>query len=363
MRHRLLCLPKPSRLDTRHFGPLIPATFVDQVHHIMSFVEAVKNPERSRSYFAIGLLLGLFVPLILGEAYVRVRPPVDIQEYLGESSPLTGIYRPDAALGVDYRSIGEYRPYEAPRFSEIEPLNTAEPTWLFFGNSFARGLSMTAREAMASHRILFFRESKDRLHMRIAQARMLLANGLKPERMIFTLIPIEIARYAEFPLSSVYVTSKGAITYRVRMPPAPFDKIVTHSRLALVAWIRSGLHRWNPTFRLSRITETIPDSVEHDFRHLFGEMGQLSQKYGVPITVVILPDRRQILEDQSKFLMQKTISTLAKKSGLDVFDPSEMLRRQPDRRVLYLPDWHYTPLGYGLLIDALRTHVDGVRSR
>jgi len=329
----------------------------------MSFIEAVESPKRSRSYFAIGLLLGLLVPLIIGEAYVRIRPPADVQEYLGEGSPLTGIYRPDSALGVDYSSIEEYRPFDAPRFSEIKPLNTTEPTWLFFGNSFARGLSMTAREAMTSHRILFFREAKDRLHMRIAQARMLLANGLKPERMVFTLIPIEIARYAAFPLSSVYVNRNGAITYRVRMPPSPFDKIVMHSRLALVAWIRSGLHRWNPTFRLSRITEVVPESVELDFRHLFGEMRQLSQKYSVPITVVILPDRRQILEDQSNFVMQKTVSRLARNAGLDVIDPSEALRRQPDRRALYLPDWHYTPLGNGLVMKELRSRVEADRPR
>ncbi len=326
----------------------------------MSVTETFKSPVRLRLVFSIGFIIGLLMPLLFGEAYIRFRPPIDLQNYLGDDSPLTGIYKPDAELGVDYRSIDEYRPDEAPRFSDINPLNTSNSTWLFFGNSFAGNLSYAAADQLPSYRIMFFREPKDRLHMRVAQARMLLEHGMKPQRMIFTLIPGEIAVYTQLPLSSVYVNKNGAITYRVRMPRAPWDKPLIYSRLALMAWVQSGLYRAIPGFQLTKITETFPESVTSDFRRLFGKLGDLSRKYDVPITVIILPDRRQILFDKSNFTMQKAITELGKEAGLDVFDPTPMMLSQPDKRALYVPDAHYTKLGYNLVIQNLRDHLNQV---
>src|SRR5258707_460868 len=309
----------------------------------MSATDAIRADSADRFRFVAGVLIGLLVPLLFGEAYIRLRPPADIQEYLGDESPLKGIYRPDPVLGADYRTINDYRPSEAPPFAEIRPLNVPQ-TWLFFGNSFAHKMSVTARNELPSHRILFFGESKDRLHLRIAQARMLLENGLRPERMIFTLISGEIAAYAKLPLSSVYVNRGGAITYRVRMPPAPWDQILIRSRLALMAWIHSGLYQANPGFRPWHITETVPETVVSDFRRLFGALGELSRKQGVPVTVIIFPDRRQILGN-SKFAMQKTMIELGQEAGLDVFDPHDVVLGYADKAALYEPDWHYTPTG------------------
>jgi hypothetical protein len=42
----------------------------------------------SLRFVVIGALIGLCVLMIFGEAYVRLRPPVDIQEYLGDESSL-----------------------------------------------------------------------------------------------------------------------------------------------------------------------------------------------------------------------------------------------------------------------------------
>jgi hypothetical protein len=323
----------------------------------MSLSDAIRAGSKDRFRFVIGVLIGLCVPMIFGEAYVRLRPPADIQEYLGDESPLKGIYRPDPVLGADYRSIDDYHPTEAPPFAEIRPLNVPQ-TWLFFGNSFAFGMSVTAKKEMPSHRILFFREAKDRLHLRVAEARMLLENGLKPERMIFTLISGEIAAYVNLPLSSVYVNRGGAITYRVRMPPAPWNQVLIHSRLALMAWVRSGLYQANPGFRPWHITEIVPEIAVDDFRRLFGVLGELSREHGIPVTVIIFPDRRQILSNNSKFTMQKMIIELGKESGLDVYDPSPLLLRYPDKKALYVPDWHYTELGYKMILADLLNHLE-----
>ena len=327
----------------------------------MSMSEAIKAEGKGRARFVIGVTVGLVLPLIFGEAYARLRPPADIQEYLGDASPLTGIYRPDSVLGADYRSIADYRPAEAPPFSEIRPLNVPQ-TWLFFGNSFARQLSVKARAELPSHRILFFREFKDRLHLRIAEARMLLKNGLAPERMIFTLVPGEIAAYVKLPLSAVYVNGGGAITYRVRMPPAPWNQLIAHSRLALMAWVHSGRYQAMPGFRPTLITETVPEIVVADFRRLFGALGELSREYAVPTTVIVFPDRRQIFFDDSKFAMQKMVIGLGREAGLDVFDPSPMLRRYADKKALWDPTWHYTALGDALVFADLLNHFEEMRA-
>lgn len=313
--------------------------------------------KRSRLAFAAGLLAGLLLLLLLGEAAMRLRPPGNIHEFLGDASPLSKtIYRPDPDLYVNYRSADLFRPAESPMLADV-PKNSAKPTWVFFGVSFGVAISRTAERLIPSRRVLFFREVGDRLHMRIAQARMILDYGIKAERMVFVLIPLEIARYTQTPLESVYVNKNGAITYRIRKPPAPFSWLVDHSRLALVAWVRSRQHNWLPFFRLSRITEEVPPLVEQDFRHMFGELEKLQREYGVAVTVVVLPDRRQVLYDDSAYVLQKKFAALGKEAGIDIYDPVELMRAQPKRWALFVPDWHYTEAGYELVTNGLADHI------
>ncbi len=316
----------------------------------------VRTAKREGWIIAAGVIAGLAVPLLLGEAFTRLRPPANIQAFLGDASPMTGIYRSDPVLRVNYRSPDLYRPAEAPRLSEI-PKNSVKPTWAFFGVSFGFGTARTAQKLMPSHRILFFREIGDRLNLRVQQARMIIDQGIKTDRLIFVLIPLEIARYTETPLSSFYVNRNGALTYTVRTPPRPFDWILRHSRLALVAWVRARRHNALPNFRLSSITENVPEIVRNDFRTMFGELGKLQREKGVPVTILVLPDRRQVLFDSSNYVLQKTMSTLAKEAGIDLYDPVELLRAEPDRWGLYVPDWHYTESGYRLILKGLGEHL------
>jgi hypothetical protein len=99
----------------------------------------VRTTKREGWIIAAGVIAGLAVPLLLGEAFTRLRPPANIQAFLGDASPMTGIYRSDPVLRVNYRSPDLYRPAEAPRLSEI-PKNSAKPTWAFFGVSFIEPL-------------------------------------------------------------------------------------------------------------------------------------------------------------------------------------------------------------------------------
>lgn len=322
------------------------------------------NGARLRLRLAAGLLAGFLLPLFAAEYYVRLKPPQDLELYLGDATT-SGIYRPDPVLRVDYKSIDDYTPREAPKLADLKPLNTEQPTWLFFGNSFARGLSASAHERLPSHRILFFREAKDEFHMRVAQLRLLLENGLKPERVFFTLIPIEVARYVLRPLDWVYVNRRGAISSKFNLPGEPVNSLLQRSWLARLAWVRSKLHLADPTFRLSRITENVPATAVDDFRTMFTALGKISRKHEVPITIVILPDRRQIL-GKSSFAVQNQLSQLTQSAGLDRFDPSEIFLAYADKRAMYVPDWHYSPIGDELLLNALLKHLgrsDSVAAR
>jgi hypothetical protein len=308
--------------------------------------------------FAVGLVAGLVLPLLFGETYLRIDPPESIHAYLGDQSPLKGIYVPDTVLGAGYRVLADYRPLHDPKFAEMASLNSPEPTWLFFGNSFAYGLSLAAKELRPSYRMYYLQERKDRLHLRVAQARLLLESGLRPQHMFFTVIPLEVRAYARTPLSSVYVNRNGAINYRYRLPGWPLDGMITQSRLGLVAWVSSGLHHSDLLLRHSQVSEFLPQPVVDDFRRMFEVIADLSRKYDVPATVVVFPHRNQILRNDSKFVMQKTLIRLGEEIGIRVFDPGSTFRAQSDRRALFLPDWHHTPRGNNLLMSSLLAEME-----
>ncbi len=314
-------------------------------------------PKRSTWLVVAGVVAGLFLPLALGEAFMHLRPPQNVRQFLDGDPGFKSVYTSAPVLRMNYRSPDQYQPAEAPKLAQI-PKTSDKPTWTFFGVSFALGLSNTARATMPTHRIHFFREASDRLNMRIQQARMILDYGIQSDRLIFVLIPLEIARYTETPLSYFNINEAGKVVYSVRKPPRPFDWIVDNSRLALIGWVRARRHNYLPNFRLSTITENVPEIVEHDFRVMFREIGKLSREKGVPATVVVLPDRRQVLNDGSNYQLQKSMAALAKEAGIDFYDPVELLRAQPDRWALYVPDWHYTTLGYELVLNGLRDHIE-----
>jgi len=314
-------------------------------------------PKRSTWLVVAGVAAGLVLPLALGEAFMHLRPPQNVRQFLDGDTSFKGPYKSDPVLRMNYRSPDLYEPAEAPKLAQI-PKTSEKPTWTFFGVSFALGLSNTARATMPTHRILFFREANDRLNMRIQQARMVFDYGIRSDRLIFVLIPLEIARYTETPLSYFNINREGKVVYSVRKPPRPFDWAVDNSRLALIGWVRARRHNYLPNFRLSTITENVPEIVEQDFRLMFGEIGKLSREKGVPATVVVLPDRRQVLYDGSNYRLQKSMAALAKEAGIDFYDPVELLRAQPDRWALYVPDWHYTAMGYELVLNGLKEHIE-----
>jgi len=130
-----------------------------------------------------------------------------------------------------------------------------------------------------------------------------------------------------------------------------------------MVWVHSGLYHAIPGFRPTQITETVPEIVVADFRRLFGALGKLSRDYRIPMTLMIFPDRLQILYGGSKFTMQKTIAELGEEAGLDVYDPTAVLLRYPDKKALYIPDWHYTVIGNKIIFADLLKHFEQMKAQ
>jgi len=308
--------------------------------------------------FVLGALLGVALPASVGELYARLNPPADLQLYLGDASPLTGIFRPDPILGADYGSFEAFRKIYSVRLGELGPLSSPQPTWVWFGNSFVQAPGMLGETAQANfpqHR-MFFLQRNEPVSLRVAQIRHLLEQGLQPQRIFFALLPIDIEGFGTNPLRTVYVNQNGAITYRASNPPAPLDVVTNKSRLALLGWIRSGDRTAEPGYRRGMTLKTLSSGVRADVTAITGVLGGLSKRYGVPVTIVLIPNREQLF-GTAGYHLQDELTKIAHDAGLDVFDARSAFAGVENIRSIFLPDWHFTRNGNQLLLRALIDHL------
>src|SRR5207249_121749 len=131
--------------------------------------------------------------------------------------------------------------------------------------------------------------------VRFAQIKLLLENGLAPERIIFELMPLDAAIFGRQPLDTIHVTERGAVTYRPRLPAGPAGCAVAHSRLALTAWARTGRHYGNPAFRPDDINRGADAAMLADLRTVYGNLARVARAHGVPVTVVLIPTYEQVV--------------------------------------------------------------------
>jgi hypothetical protein len=308
--------------------------------------------------FILGALLGVALPFTAGEVYARFRSPADLQLYLGNSSPLTGVFRPDPILGADYGSFEAFRQIYAARLIELGSLSSPKPTWAWFGNSFVQAPGMLGDTAQASfpHHRMFFLQRNEPVPLRVAQIRQVLEQGLRPQRIFFALLPLDIDSFGAKPLRTITVNRNGAITYRAADPPAPFDVLAQQSRLALLGWIRSGDRTAEPGYRRGSVLKTISSGIRADLIAISGVLGELSKRYSVPITVVLIPNREQLFKT-ADYRLQDEVAEIARNSGLDVFDARLAFESAGNIGSVFLPDWHFNPSGNQLLLRALIGHL------
>lgn len=307
--------------------------------------------------FAAGVALGFAALALPAELLLRLSPPDELLPYLGANSPLSGPYVADTTLGADYRSFADFQGLYGDRLAELEAQRLGRPVWAMFGNSFVQAPGMlgdTAQAAMPDTQIFYLRRNEP-LYLRVAQFRLLLAEGLAPRHAFFVVVPVDLYGIAQEPVASVAVTPGGAIGRDVRRPPwlAPF---LDGSRLALAAWVRSGRQRLLPDFRPADVMRPPPPLIAAELDRLLGEVGRIAKVHEVPTTVVVLPNREQIMGDPTT-APQDAFSTAARKAGLDVLDTSAAFRDQPDKAGLLVPDGHLSPRGNALLLDAIRAHL------
>ncbi len=320
----------------------------------------------SRWRFAAGCLLAVALLFGLAEVFLRLYPPRDLHPYLGERSPLSGIYKPDRAFGVTYQSFDLFAADNARALKPWLPLDAppeGRPIWAMFGSSFVhmRGmLADTARKAVADHAI-FNLGKNEPVPIRMAQIQLLLEQGLKPERIFFQIMPLDFSGLAEQPLATYHVTERGALTYRPNVPDGVYGKWTQRSRLALTAWCRTGLQKGDPFLSRSRLTVAVDDNLMKDARHLFGELAHVTHAHQVPVTVILIPNYEQIWQT-APCGFQDALTPMLRELGLDVFDPRNAFMRHPDRVGLFIPDKHFSPAGNRVLLAELLAHLTGCRT-
>jgi hypothetical protein len=314
--------------------------------------------------FIAGAIAALLAVLLIGEAIARIALPKDISIALGPDPRQPPIYKPDPQIGVDFRSFEDFRRHAEAPLNRLGPLDMSKRTWLMFGNSFVQGpghLADTAQNALPDIRIFALRRQTE-LPLRAAEARLLLANGLRPERIFFVMFPIETLQVGRRPLSFIDVHPDGSMATRVRWPDEPWTPLVKTSRLATIAWIRSGRSAGDPSFDFRRVSGVPSPRVQDDLSRILDHLGETSRRFNVPVTIVAVPDRSQIF-GQSGFGFQDTLAQLSRRAGLDFLDVRKPFIDATDKRALFVPDWHFNERGNKLFLQALLDYIKTTATR
>lgn len=315
---------------------------------------------RGRLAFALGGLVAVGLLCGLAELFLRWFAPRDLLPFLGEASPVLGIYRPDPDFGVGYQSWSALYRDNAPRMGPLpfRRQDDGRPLWAFFGNSFVQAPGMLADHARAHvpDRRVFNLGRNEYLNLRMAQIQLLLENGLKPQRIFFNLMPTDVLILGEQPLATWDVTSRGALTYRPVLPAGWAGWAVGHCQLVQTAWFRAGWQKGNRHFDKNRVCERIDEPLRGDLERLFASLGRVTREHGVPVTILLTPSYHQISGEAGQGF-QETLIPICRLQGFDVFFPLDEFRRQPDRAGLFLPDKHFAPRGNRILLDLLLAHV------
>jgi hypothetical protein len=334
-------------------GKDVPATVQEPVYH-------------SRGRFVLGCTLAAVLLAGLAEVFLCWFPPKDLQPYLGEASPLAGIYRPDPNFSITYRSWEAFCNDNAERLRLFGPFAGSpdgRPIWAFFGNSFVQAPGMLADHVrvLVPDRRVFNLGRNEPLYLQLAQIQLLVESGLEPERIFVVLMPVDVIELGQKPLATHRVTAQGALTYQPRQPAGPVGWLIGHSRLALTAWVRGGWQRGNPDFRSTTVYEGVGEPLLGDLCWLFGNLARFVRARHIPVTVILIPAYHQIRYGASCGF-QNDVGAMLRQQGYDVLDLRDSFRRQPDLDELFLPDKHFTPLGNWVLLAALLDHVHGQES-
>jgi hypothetical protein len=193
------------------------------------------------------------------------------------------------------------------------------------------------------------------LYVRAAQIDLLLEHGLRPERILFALMPLDVSVFARHTFAQVHAGNGGAIAYSPRLPPVG-GSIVENSRLAMAGWVRADLQHATPFFKPAEMTKRMDVRVLVEVRYLFERIAESTRRHRVPVTVLLIPNWEQITKGEP-YAFQDALTPIAKDMGFDVLDVREVFRNYPDKAALFLPDKHFTDIGNRILLDEFVKHL------
>ncbi len=315
----------------------------------------------------MGWLFAVVVLCTLAELYLRWQPPEDLHPYLGNESPLTGIYKSDEDFAVTYKDWESLRSENAQKFDEYKAVLLGKeklPVWAFFGNSFVHAPGMLADQLRANvdHHKIFNLGKNVPVLLRFAQMKLFLQHGLKPERMFLSFLPVDSLVIGSFPLKTVHVTNKGALTYRPTIPAGPAGYLVSPSRLGFTAWVRSGGHVGNWNYSRKHRHRKIDPVFLADLRTMFGNLSRIAREHKVPVTVILIPEHNQVVRGRG-FGFQDDVAKVLREVGIDAFDPRQVFLAHANPGTLYLPDKHLSFEGNQILMRELLAHLNGFSSK
>lgn len=313
----------------------------------------------SRAKACAGFAVALALLCAAGEAYLRIAPPANLQDYLPESDR-TGPFAFDARYGIRYRSP-EALQDDCPHYALVRKfaeMPNPPPCWAFFGNSFVQmpgALADTARTQQSKFAVVNLPRVTTPAPIRFAQAEMLLETGLKPARAFFAFIPLDAHTFELHSLSQMRVTPGGALAYEPRMP-AFGGALVRNSRLALAGYTRTGWHNARPFAKAAALYDRVDDSVRADFRTQFTAFAETAKRHRVPVSVILLPSYEQVTRNAG-FAVQDAIAEEARAVGWGVCDVREVFRAHANGPTLFLPDKHFSATGNELLLREVMKHA------
>lgn len=313
---------------------------------------------RVRLQFAGGFVAATLL-LVVGEIGLRVAPPRTLQPYLVDDGR-PGPFRSDPYYGVQYESWDAFRADYADGLRPHEFLfNTPNPprTWAMFGSSFVHAPGMladTAREHIPN-RYIFNLGRNEFVYVRAAQIDLLLAHGLRPERIIFAMQPLDAAVFAHQTVEMVHAGPGGAQAFDPRLP-AVGGELIRHSRLALAGWVRADLQYAVPFHRPADLNNSVHPVIRAELRALLTRLRTVTARCDVPLTILLIPNYEQITRG-AEFAFQDDTAHLAKLAGLDVCDARRPFLVFPDKPALFIPDKHFSAVGNRLLLSELVNHL------
>jgi len=325
----------------------------------MEKLSTTNGRRRSRWQFAIGFAAATLALLAIGEVGLRIVPPRAVQPYLPDDER-PGPFRNDPTYGVQYQSWDAFKADYKNEFKPHEILFTsADPpkTWAMFGSSFVQAPGMLAdtTRKYVPNRHVFNLGRNELLYVRAAQIDLLLEHGLRPERIVFQLMPLDVSVFARHSFAMVKAGDGGAMAFEPRLP-AVGGPLLRSSRLAMSGWIRAEMQHhirhYNPAVMTRRMDTRIVDEADY----LFARLAELQARYRVPVTVLLVPNFEQVTKGAG-YAFQEELVRIAAKNGLDLLDVRDAFRNYPDKPALFIPDKHFTDLGNRILLAEFVKHL------